>query len=186
MYCVFIFKRAKASERQRAMIGKTYHIQTCTWNDVCNVLYFYNQAGQSQWTPARDDWKNISHPDMHLKRRLRCIVFYMHFDQTTANASERSVFKIAIWEHALFWHSSWYMICNDFVYWRVNFVAFYTILKHGWLRSAVFLHSTQRLTPLWVTQSVAKNRTMGQAYCECHSFYSSLAKSLDCWEKKQY
>ena len=186
MCCVFIFKRAKASERQRAMIGKTYHIQTCTWNDVCNVLCFYNQAGQSQWTPARDDWKNISHPDMHFKWRLRCIVFYMYFDQTTGNASERSVFKIAIWEHAFFDtpHGIWFAMISCTALWiLLRFIQFWNM---GDCEVLCFYIQHSDWHPYGWHKVLQKKRTMGQTYCEGHSFYSSLAKSIDCWEKKQY
>ena len=92
-------KRTQASERQRAMIGKTYHILTCTWRHISNVLCFYIQAGQSQWTPARNDWKNISHPDMHLKRRLPCICFLKASGPKPVNASAEWLNKNILHTH---------------------------------------------------------------------------------------
>ena len=61
MYCVVIFHYANDSERQRAMIEKSFHSLTCVWKEIFDVMCLCNQADQSQWTPARDDWqKHIS------------------------------------------------------------------------------------------------------------------------------
>ena len=89
MYCVVIFHYANDSERQRAMIGKPYHILACAWEEIFDVMCVYNHAHQSQRTPARDDWKNTSHPDMHLERRRQRIVLLHSNRPKTVNASAR-------------------------------------------------------------------------------------------------
>ena len=110
MYCFSIPNRAKASERQRTSIGKIYHMLTCTRNDVFDVLSFYIQPGQSQRTPATDDWKNISHANMHLKRRLRCIVFLHSTGPKPVNASDRRLENNITCKHALETTSSMYCV----------------------------------------------------------------------------
>ena len=110
MYWFFTIKRAKASARQRAMTEQKYYIHTCTWNDISNVLGFYNQAGQSQWTPARHDWKNMSHPNMHRKTHLQCIMFLYSSRTKPVNASAHWFEKPITSRHALETTSAMYFL----------------------------------------------------------------------------
>jgi len=46
--------------------------------NVFGVL-FYTQAGRSHWTPARDDWKNMSH---EASERQRAMIGKLYHIQT--------------------------------------------------------------------------------------------------------